>query len=235
MLNFMKIGGLQKLTLIDYPGKVAATVFTVGCNFFCPFCHNPDLVLLKKSEQYPFLSEEQFFWWLEKKLGLLDGVCISGGEPTIHKDLPDFIKEIKSLGFIVKLDTNGSNPEMLEYLIKNNLIDYVAMDIKAPINKYSKFYRLATNVAAIKKSVNLICQLADYEFRTTVIPDFHKKRDFTEIGEWLMGSNKYVLQQFRPEKTLDPAFADVRPYSDEELKSFCEGLKPYFKKCEVRL
>ncbi len=231
----MVIGGLQKLTLIDYPGKVAATVFTAGCNFFCPFCHNPDLVLPRKSEQYPFLSEEQFFWWLEKNLGLLDGVCISGGEPTIHKDLPDFIKEIKSLGFAVKLDTNGSNPEMLEYLIKNNLIDYAAMDIKAPINKYSKFYRLAIDAAAIKKSVNLIRQMADYEFRTTVIPDFHKKRDFTEIGEWLMGSNKYVLQQFRSGKTLDPSFADVKPYSDEELERFCEGLKPCFKKCEVRL
>lgn len=231
----MKIGGLQKLTLIDYPGKVAATVFTAGCNFFCPFCHNPDLVLFNKNEQYPFLSTEQFFWWLEKNLGLLDGVCISGGEPTIHQDLPDFIKEIKDLGFAVKLDTNGSNPGMLEQLLDNNLVDYVAMDIKAPINKYSKFYRLPIDTAAIKKSVNLIRQLADYEFRTTVIPDLHKKRDFTEIGEWLMGSNKYVLQQFRPKKTLDPAFADVRPYSDEELEIFCKGLKLCFKKCEVRL
>ncbi|MBI4837136.1 MAG: anaerobic ribonucleoside-triphosphate reductase activating protein [Candidatus Portnoybacteria bacterium] len=231
----MLLGGLQKLTLIDYPGKVAATVFTAGCNFFCPFCHNPDLVLLNKSEQYPFLSEEQFFWWMEKNLWLLDGVCISGGEPTIHKDLPDFIKEIKSLGFAVKLDTNGSNPEMLEYLIKNNLIDYAAMDIKAPINKYSKFYRLPIDTAAIKKSVELIRQMADYELRTTVIPDFHKKRDFTEIGQWLTGSKKYVLQQFRPEKTLDPAFTNVKPYSDEELECFCEGLKPCFKKCEVRL
>ena len=188
----MKIGGLQKLTLIDYPGKVAAAVFTAGCNFFCPFCHNPDLVLLRKSEKYPFLSEEQFFWWLEKNLGLLDGVCISGGEPTIHRDLPEFIKEIKDLGLRVKLDTNGSNPEMLERLIKNDLLDYVAMDIKAPINKYSKFYNLPINAAGIKKSVNLIRQMPDYEFRTTIIPDLHKKKDLMEIGQWLNGSKKYV-------------------------------------------
>ena len=109
----MTIGGLQKTTLIDYPGKVAATVFTAGCNFFCNFCHNPDLVLPKKTEEFPFMSEEQFFWWLEKKIGLLDGVCITGGEPTIHSDLPEFIKEIKKMDFLVKLDTNGTNPKML--------------------------------------------------------------------------------------------------------------------------
>ncbi len=174
----MIIGGLQKLTLIDYPGKVAATVFTVGCNFFCDYCHNPDLVLVKKTDQFPFMSEEEFFWWLEKKIGLLEGVCITGGEPTIHKDLPQFIKKIKDLGFSVKLDTNGTNPEMLEDLIKNNLLDYIAMDIKGPQEKYPKFSNLKLDLEKIKTSVELVKKFPAARIQNNCYPSASTKERY---------------------------------------------------------
>jgi len=232
---FMVIGGLQKLTLIDYPGKVAATVFTAGCNFFCDFCHNPDLVLLKKTESFPFMSQEQFFWWLEKKMGLLDGVCITGGEPTIHSDLPEFIKEIKSLGFLVKLDTNGTNPEMLENLINAGLVDYIAMDIKAPLEKYHKFSNIKLDLEKIKKSVELIKQSKAHEFRTTLIPLFHQAKDILDIAKWISGAKKYALQQFRPDVTLDPGCSMLKPYPDQKIHDFCDMVSRHFESCEVRL
>lgn len=231
----MVIGGLQKLTLIDYPGKLSATVFTVGCNFFCSFCHNPDLVLAKKSEEFPFMSQEQFLWWLEKNIGYLEGICITGGEPTIHEDLPDFIKEIKDLGFLVKLDTNGTNPEMLKELINNSLVDYAAMDIKAPKEKYQQFSNIDIDLGNIEKSMELIKGLPEHEFRTTIIPLYHDKNDLIAMAKWLKGAKKYVLQQFRPETTLDTSCSMLKPYQDEELKKFCELLQPYFDVCEVRL
>lgn len=231
----MLIGGLQKITLIDYPAKVAAVVFTAGCNFLCPFCHNPELVLLQKNNEYPFLSEEQFFWWLEKKLGLLEGICIGGGEPTIHDDLPRFIREIKDLGFLVKLDTNGTNPEMLEELIDGGLVDYVAMDIKAPLDKYFKFCPNEVDEAAILQSIELVRQLPEYEFRTTIIPTLHDEEDFIDMIKLLKGSKKYVLQQFRPDKTLDPAFSREKPYPEETIRKIGKIFKPYFEKCEIRM
>jgi len=231
----MIIGGLQKLTLIDYPGKVAATVFTVGCNFFCDFCHNPDLVLVKKTDQFPFMGEEEFFWWLEKKIGLLDGICITGGEPTIHQDLPQFIKKIKDLSFSVKLDTNGTNPEMLEDLIKNNLLDYIAMDIKGPLEKYQKFSNLKLDLEKIKKSVEVVKKFPAHEFRTTVIPLLHQKKDILNIVKWLSGAKKYVLQQFRPEVTLDPGCSQIKPYPDKKIHELCDMISRHFESCEVRL
>ena len=229
----MIIGGLQKTTLIDYPGKVAATVFTGGCNFFCGFCHNPEFVLVQKNEN--FMSEEQFFWWLEKKIGLLEGVCITGGEPTIHSDLPDFIKKIKELHFLVKLDTNGTNPQMLENLIKDNLVDYLAMDIKAPLQKYQQFYKQIIDTENIEQSVSLVKKFPRHEFRTTVIPTIHAKSDLLDIAKWLGGANKYVLQQFRSDKTLDPSCKSIEPYPEKELRNFCEMLKGYFGRCELRI
>lgn len=231
----MLLGGLQKITLIDYPGKLAATVFTLGCNFFCPFCHNPSLVLVQKTKEFPLISQDEFFWWLEKRVGLLEGVCITGGEPTIQEDLPEFIKEIKDLGFRVKLDTNGSHPEVLEKLINDNLVDYLAMDIKAPLEKYSKFYQQKVEPKDIERSVQLIQKMPDYEFRTTVIPLWHKKKDFLSIGRWLEGSKKYVLQQFRPANTLEPKFSQIEPYPEEKLREFCQMLRPYFETCELRI
>jgi pyruvate formate lyase activating enzyme len=191
--------------------------------------------LIKKTAAEPFLSKEQFFWWLEKKLGLLDGICITGGEPTIHSDLPEFIKEIKDLGFLVKLDTNGTNPEMLENLLNKNLVDYLAMDIKSSLEKYQKFSKIKMEIDKIQKSVDLVRQAPEYEFRTTVIPLFHDKKELHNIAKWLRGAKKYALQQFRPETTLDPRCSMLKPYSDEELQNFCRLLQPHFESCELRL
>jgi len=189
----MKIGGLQKLTLVDYPGKIAATVFLIGCNFRCGFCHNPELIDSSKKE---VISEKEFFDFLKERKGLLDGVCITGGEPTIVSDLFNFIKKIKDLGFLVKLDTNGSNPEILKELI--NSLDYIAMDVKTSMKKYNKAVGKEIDLNNINKSIDLIKDSnIDYEFRTTVIPGLVDKNDIIEIGKWLKGVKKIVLQQFR--------------------------------------
>ena len=212
------------MTLIDYPGKIACTVFTIGCNFFCPFCHNPELVDPEKIKKQPIISEKEFFEFLTGRKGMLEGVCITGGEPTLHKDLPGFIKKIKELGFSVKLDTNGSNPEMLKKLIGEKLIDYIAMDIK---NSNLK--------SQISKSVEIIKNSRiDYEFRTTVVPVLHTKEDIIQIAKEISPAKKYFLQQFRPGKNLDKKFEKEKPYSKKELEDFCEAIKSYFDFCEVR-
>lgn len=236
----MLLGGVQKLTLIDYPGKVAATVFTVGCNFRCAFCHNPELVDPELIKENPKISERDFFDFLKSRQGDLEGVCITGGEPTLHLDLPEFIKKIKKLGFAVKLDTNGSNPEMLKKLIIVG-VDYIAMDIKAPLEKYKEITGVE-NLDNIKKSVEIIknsCLVGrqaglDYEFRTTVLPKFHNEEDLMKIAQWMKGSKKYFLQQFYPTKTLDGELKNEKAYSTEKLKELCQKIKPYFEHCEVR-
>jgi len=220
----MLIGGLQKLTLIDYPGKIATTVFTIGCNFSCAFCHNPELVDPIKIKKQPLISEKTFFDFLKSRKGDLDGVCITGGEPTIHKDLPEFIKKIKNLGFSVKLDTNGSNPEMLEKLIRSNLLDYIAMDIK---NSNLK--------SQISKSVEIIKNSGvDYEFRTTIVPALHKKEDIIKMAKEISPAKKYFLQQFRPGKNLDKKFEKEKPYPLEKLVEFCQAIRPFFEECGIR-
>ncbi len=230
----MNMGGLQKFTLLDYPGKIAAVVFAMRCNFNCPFCHNPELVDPEKIKKQPVIPEKDFFDFLKQRKGRLEGICVTGGEPTLYQDLPDFIRKIKNLGFSVKLDTNGTNPEILEKLIKENLIDYLAMDIKGPPEKYHEITRSKIGLERIKKSVKLIKNFPEYEFRTTILPCFHKKEDLIKIGEWLKGSKKYFLQQFRPHKTLDPSFEKEKSYSSEDLAEFRRLLQPYFGHCGVR-
>jgi pyruvate formate lyase activating enzyme len=217
----MIIGGLQKTTLIDYPGKIATTIFLVGCNFRCPWCYSSELVLPEKIEKQPRLAEEGVFNFLNERKGLLDGVVICGGEPTLNNDLPEFIKKIKDLGYLVKLDTNGSNPEMLEKLINQELIDYVAMDIKS---------------AELSKSIDILKKgKVDFEFRTTVVPTVHSKEDIIEMAKLIGGPNvKYYLQSFRPEKTLDPNFEKIKPYPDSYLKEIKKEIEKYFKICEIR-
>ena len=207
---FMLIAGLQKMTLIDYPGKVAATVFTPGCNFRCPFCHNPELVhsshfTVHGNEQVEKRMDE-FFEFLEMRRGKLDGICITGGEPTLQPNLVEFIKKVKGLGFAVKLDSNGTRPGVLQKLLKSRLVDYVAMDIKASPENYARVCGVEANLEKIKKSVELIRDLADdYEFRTTVVPGLHSEEEFKEIADWLSGSRRYVLQAFQDQgKILDP-------------------------------
>lgn len=230
----MIIGGLQKLTLIDYPGKLAATVFFTGCNFRCPWCYSSELVLPEKIKEQPRISEKELFSFLKERQGLLEGIVICGGEPTINNDLPKFVKKIKKLGYVVKLDTNGSNPKMLKRLIKEKLIDYVAMDVKLPKEKYPKI--LKVKVDDIEESVKILKQnKVDYEFRTTVVPSILDKEDIIKITKWIGGpSVKYYLQNFRPEKTLDPKFEKIKPYPDEYLLSIQKAISPFFEVCKIR-
>lgn len=234
----MIISGLQKTTLIDYPGKIACTVFLAGCNFRCPWCYSSELVLPLKIVNQPRISEKEFLDFLRERQGLLEGVVICGGEPTINKDLPQFIQKIKNLGYPVKLDTNGSNPEMLKNLINTNLIDYVAMDIKAG-QKNPAYQNLMTEgitLDKIKESVKLLkVGKLDFEFRTTVVNTVHTKEDFLEIAKWIGGPNiKYYLQNFRAEKTIDPEFEKVEPFKKDFLDGIAKEISPYFKICQAR-
>lgn len=193
----MIIQGLEKMSLVDYDGFVSATVFTGGCNFRCPFCHNSSLVL--DSANLPVLSVEEVLSYLKKRKGLLDGVCVSGGEPTLNKDLPDFIRNLKDIGYSVKLDTNGTNPDMIKLLFEQNLIDYVAMDIKNSQSDYAEIIGFSNyNLQNVIKSVDFLMNSGiNYEFRTTLIKEFHSKQNIIDISKWIKGANKYFLQKFK--------------------------------------
>ena len=228
----MLILGLQKTTLLDYPGKVASTIFTGGCNFRCPYCHNRDLVI-PPSDVMAY-SEEEIFNHLIKKKKVLDGVCITGGEPTLHKDLPDFIARIKELGLLVKLDSNGTNPAMIKDLVKNGLIDYVAMDIKHSKEKYNTIASMKSfDLTAIEESVDFLKEgHIDYEFRTTIMKECHNSEDMEAIGKWLQGAKAYFLQSYKEsEQVINPIFT---PHSAETLESFVELLKPYIPNTHLR-
>jgi len=188
----MKIGGLQKVSLVDYDGQIATTIFTSGCNFLCPFCHNGGLV----HNTEPEIPVVEILDYLNKRKNVLTAVCISGGEPTLHKDLPQFITQIKELGYLIKLDTNGTNLPMLKYLVENKLIDYVAMDIKNSFKKYSETIGLQKNYN-LKNTIDFIMSCGiDYEFRTTLIKHYHTVDDIVEIAKTINGANKYYLQKF---------------------------------------
>lgn len=227
----MKIGGLQYCSLIDYPGKISAIVFTMGCNFRCPYCHNPELV----DETATEVPEAKIFDFLTRRKNLLDAVTITGGEPTMHDDLPDFIRKIKEMGFLVKLDSNGTNPEMLERIIDEKLVDYVAMDIKAPLRSYEKTVGRPVNRASIEKSIALLLTgSVPYEFRTTVVKSLLSLTDLREIGESIRGAKTYNLQKFVPTKTLNPAFIKKTTYSDAEFREMQEMMGEFVGECSVR-
>ena len=231
----MKIGGLQKLTLIDFPGRISCTVFCLGCSFRCPFCYNPELVLPEKMEKQPQITEKDFFDFLKERKELLEGVCVGGGEPTVNEDLPAFVKKIKKLDYLIKLDTNGSNPRMLKKLIDKNLVDYVAMDIKAPRGGYRKMTGRLIDIKDIEKSMEILKQSKiDFEFRTTLVPTLLDKADILKIAQWLSPAKKYFLQNFRPEKTIDPELEKIKPYSDDYLSECCQAVAPFFETCQVR-
>lgn len=229
----MEFGGLEKFTLIDYPGKVACMVYTVGCNFRCPYCHNPELVnetvenLIPEGDVLDFLSQRK---------GILDGIVITGGEPTMHgQNLLDFISKVQNLGFKVKLDSNGTNPEFLTRVIDDNLIDYIAMDIKSPLSKYSQTVARAVNIDSIKKSIEILIKSnIDYEFRTTVVKSLINISDFEEIGNEIKGVKKYFIQKFIPTKILNPQFIKKVSYSDEELLEIQKIMSKYVKYCAIR-
>jgi pyruvate formate lyase activating enzyme len=231
----MEIGGLQKNTLIDYPGRIAATIFLCGCNFRCPYCYSGELVLPEKIKEQPKISESDFFAFLKERKGLLEGVVLCGGEPTIHKELPDFCRKIKDLGFLVKLDSNGSNPEMLKNLIQKELIDYVAMDIKSPKEKYD-FFSGAKLIKKIEESVHALKEgRVDYEFRTTVAPGL-KEEDVLNMSDWIAGEKvNYFLQEFNSQKeVLNPEILNLPVLKKEQLVEIIKKIKPKFRTCELR-
>ncbi len=229
------IKGFIENTLLDYPGKIASVIFLGGCNFRCPFCQNPALVLRPQDE--PDIPEEQILSYLAKPESKkwIDGVCISGGEPTIHADLPEFIRKLKKLGYLVKLDTNGTNPKKLEELYKEKLLDFVAMDIKSPLGKYSQTVCAPVSQESIQKSVDLIrASGVDYEFRATAVPGLFSKEDAIAIGKWLSGSKAFYLQQFRSVATVDPSFEGRGHFHAQTMGEFAQAMKPYFQKVETR-
>ena len=228
----MKICGFNKTTLLDYPGRVASTIFLGSCNFRCPFCQNSPLVV--DPGQQPEISPEEILAFLKKRKGILDGVCVSGGEPTLAEDLPDFLKKIKELGYEIKLDTNGSRPYVVKSLVKDGLIDMVAMDIKASPDNYPSLCGLRyPDMDSINETVQfLMSGSVDYEFRTTVVKELHSEKDFREIGQWLKGAKAYYLQAYRDsEEVLQPGFSS---YSLKELEHFRSILLETMDLVEIR-
>ena len=227
------IGGIQKTTLVDFPEKIAAIVFTQGCNFHCGYCHNPELIDFTRGEKP--VSEEEFLSFLRTRQGKLDGVVITGGEPTLQSGLYDFIKAVKSINFAVKLDTNGTNSGILEKLLADNLLDYVAMDIKAPLDKYSLITGVKVDCENIKKSIDLIIKSdINYEFRTTVIKSQLLPDDLDKIGVLINGAKRYYLQKFVPSKIFDENLISETTYSDEEFRIICSHLKEYIEQVDFR-
>lgn len=212
----MKIGGLQKVSLMDYPGKIGAIVFTQGCNFRCPYCHNPELVDPGRYQEC--LPEEEFFSFLEKRRGKIEAITVTGGEPTIQNDLPPFIERIKAMGYLIKLDTNGSHPEVLEELIRHELLDYIAMDIKAPYAKYAAITRTPIKEETISRSIGIIMAAGiPSEFRTTVVKSQLDEADLLAIGDLIVNARLYALQRYVPAKPLEGKFIDEVSYTPEEL------------------
>ena len=231
----IQIGGLQKVTLIDFPGRLACTVFLTGCNFRCPFCYASELVLPEKIKNQPKISEKELFKFLKERKKLIDGVVLCGGEPTMSRELIPLIKKIKKMGFFVKLDTNGSDPKILKKLIDEKLIDYVAMDVKVPQEKYKKIFGKRVKIEDVEESIKTLKEgKIGYEFRSTIIPGVHNKEDIIKMANWIRGAKAYYLQQFRREKTINPKFEKVKPYSREFLLEVKRVISPLFEICQLR-
>ncbi len=228
----MLIKGIQKVTLLDYPGRVACTLFTGGCNFRCPFCQNSELVL--RSGEIEGISEAELFEFLAKRRGLLDGVCVTGGEPTLQPDLPEFMGRIKSLGYCVKLDTNGYEPDILEQLIGAGLVDYIAMDIKSSPEGYARTSGLdSPDLSRLRRSVELIRSSGiEHEFRTTVVRELHSIEDIIAIGHWIMGEERYFLQQFVDSgEVMEQGLSAP---SDEQMHEFLNAEREFIPGAELR-
>lgn len=225
----MEISGLVKTSLIDYPGKVAAVVFTQGCNFRCGFCHNPELIPFGKGT----ISQESVLNFLKTRNKLLEAVVITGGEPILQNDLTEFIEPIKEQGYFVKLDSNGSNPNRLKKLIDQSLIDYVAMDIKGPLKDYSKITGNKNN-KFVQKSIDILKNSPiEYEFRTTIVPYYHTISSIRLIGELIKGAPLFTLQNFRSAKTLDPKLSEEKSFSQQELLKMAKIMEQYVKKVVI--
>lgn len=228
----MNIYGLEKLSLVDYDGFIAATVFTGSCNFKCGFCHNSALVLDYKS--LPPIPENDILAYLKKRKGILEGLCITGGEPTLNPDLPEFIKKVKDVGYSVKVDTNGTNPEMVKLLATEGLADYFAIDIKNDRENYAEIIGFKTfDTSKIEKTVEfLLSGKIGYEFRTTLIAEYHKAENIRRIGEWIKGADKYFMQKF---KSGDNCIAqNLSPVPEKEANDFAEIVRPFVKSVNLR-
>ena len=228
----MIINGFQKLTLLDFPEHTACTVFTGGCNLRCPFCHNAKLVLRFRGQ--PTIREEHILELLEDRVGLIDGVCVTGGEPTLQKDLPDFLKKIKDMGFLTKLDTNGTNPAMLKKLMDDGLLDYVAMDIKTSKERYNIVAGVPhMDIEPIEDSAKMLIEgNVPFEFRTTVVRQYHSDEDFESIGQWLAGAPRYFLQQFKDSGDL--ILNGLTGFNEYEMEQFLHTVRKYIPSAQLR-
>ena len=230
----MKVTGIQKLTLLDYPGVVACTVFTAGCNFRCPFCHNAMLVLPEQIDD-ECLTDDEVFGFLKKRRGVLDGVAVTGGEPLLHADMPEFLARVKELGYKIKLDTNGSNPELLSEIVKNKLVDRVAMDIKNAPEEYARTIGLKSfDIAPVERSKEMLLRGdIDYEFRTTVVKGIHTKESLIGAAKWLEGAKEYYLQQFKDSGNL--ILPDgLSAYDEKQMHALADAVRDYVPTVEVR-
>ena len=225
----MRLGGLLKMTLLDFPGRIACTVFTAGCNFRCPFCHNASLVTHLDEE----IAVDDFFSFLKKRQGMLDGVCVSGGEPLMQPEMADFLREIRALGYATKIDTNGAYPDKLRALIGEGLVDYVAMDIKNSPAKYAQTIGLSSVPAGVEESVALLLSgIVPYEFRTTVVDELHEPEDFAAIGRWIAGAPRYFLQKFTDSGDL--IGEGLSAPSNEKLRACLAAVAPYVPSASLR-
>lgn len=232
----MEIRGFQETSFLDWDGKVCSVVYTPGCNFRCPFCHNGGLVL--EPQQFEVVSLEKIEKYLVKHKDFIDGICLTGGEPCLQEKngLFEFLKKIKRLGFSIKLDTNGANSEVLQKLFMDKLVDYIAMDIKGPIDeRYDRLSGIKTNIENIKESIKIIMESGlSYEFRTTVVPSLLSEKDIEDLAKYITGAKKFVLQQFVPKETLDPSLVNVKPYEKEQLDKMVEISKQYVPNTVLR-
>lgn len=231
----MLISGIQPFTILDFPDRISCIVFTLGCNFRCGYCHNPEFVLPEKVRvmRKEAISEDTFFRFLSMRRGLLEGVVISGGEPTIHPDLPEFIARIKKNGFFIKLDTNGSNPEMIQRLLDANLLDYIAMDVKTSIVNYQLLAGRA--VPAIESAIGVVRDSGvPYEFRCTLVREIHTPVILAEMAQMMHGAKRVYLQQFRNHTTLDPHFESYHAFSPEEMENIKNIFAPYCEAVSLR-
>ena len=227
----MKIHGLQKMTLLDFPGRVACTVFLGGCDFRCPFCHNFELV---DGSAPPLMEDDALFAFLEKRRGLLDGVAITGGEPCLRPELPDLMRRLRAMGYAVKLDTNGAHPALLSAILEEGLVDYVAMDIKNSPEKYARTAGLETlDLAPVQESAALLMVSGvDYEFRTTVVDELHEAADFEAIGAWIAGAERYFLQAFTDRDSVP--FGNFHAPSAERMRGYADIVRPFVKAVQLR-
>jgi len=230
----VKIVGFSKTSLLDWDGMVVAVIYLPGCNMRCPFCHNRELVL--ESTQMDEIPMGLIKEYIEENAEFLDGVVVSGGEPTIHPDLPDLMRWLRSLGMKIKLDTNGSNPEMLRDLIRAGLVDYVAMDLKAPLDeKYSQLVGCEAPLIEIKHSIEILMTSGiDYEFRTTMVPTYLSPEDYERMAAYVGTARKLVLQHFSPRNTIDPNLSVINPLPEAKVKAIAERCKPYVRKLIIR-